>query len=59
MVQKYDKIKTYDLKDYILRKSKLQDMYLFVLEAINNKPHEKSRTVHIAFKDEKTLQKWL
>ena len=48
--EKDEKIKTYLMKDYIVRKSKNKDYYSFVLEAINNHPHEKSRTVHLGFK---------
>lgn len=52
------KIKTYDLKDYLLRVSKNKDYFSFVLEAINNNPLEKSRTVHIGFNDKMTFLKW-
>jgi hypothetical protein len=45
------KIKTYELKDYLLRKSKNKDYFSFVLEAINSNPQEKSKTVHIGFTD--------
>lgn len=45
------KIKNYDMKNYILRKSKNKDYFSFVLEAINSNPPEKSRTVHIGFTD--------
>ena len=30
-----------------------------MLEAINNKPHEKSRTVHLGFKEASKLEYWL
>lgn len=52
------RIKTYDLKDYLLRISKNKDYFSFVLEAINNNPLEKSRTVHIGFSDKAIFQKW-
>jgi len=48
--EKDNKIKTYILEDYIIRKSKNKDYYSFVLEAINDHPHDKSRTVHLGFK---------
>lgn len=32
------KIKSYDLKNYILRRSKNKEYFCFVLEAINNTP---------------------
>lgn len=42
----------------MLRKSKNTDYHSFVLEAKNDNPHEKSRTVHLGFKDKQTLEKW-
>lgn len=56
--ERESKIKTYDLRDYILRKSKNKDYHSFVLEAINSNPPEKSRTVHIGFQSPETLNKW-
>lgn len=53
------KIKSYDIKNYILRRSKNKDYHSFVLEAINNAPHEKSMTVHIGFTDHDKLNEWL
>jgi hypothetical protein len=53
--EKDKKIKNYELKNYLLRRSKIKDKNVLVLEAINDKPHEKSRTVHIAFNDSVTL----
>jgi hypothetical protein len=35
---KDQKVKYYDLKNYLIRQSKNTDYYCFVLEAINNKP---------------------
>ena len=52
------KIKTYDLRDYILRKSKNKDYHSFVLEAINSNPPEKSMTVHIGFQTPEKLNTW-
>lgn len=57
--ERENKIKTYDLADYILRSSKNTDYHCFVLEAINNKPHAKSRTVHLGFKEASKLEFWL
>ena len=45
------KVKFYDLKNYLIRESKNTDYKCFVLEAINTKPHHKSLTVRIGFKD--------
>ena len=56
--EREEKIKSYDLRNYILRRSKNKDYYCFVLEAINNVPHEKSMTVHIGFTEEKVLHEW-
>lgn len=56
--QKDLKIKTYELRNYLLRRSKIKDKNVMVLEAINDKPHEKSRTVHIGFEDSETFKKW-
>jgi len=53
--EKDKKIKNYELRNYLLRRSKIKDKHVLVLEAINDKPHEKSRTVHIAFNDSETL----
>lgn len=50
--EKDSSIKVYVMKDYILRKSKNKDYHSFVLEAINNHPTEKCRTVHLGFKEE-------
>ena len=57
--ERENKIKTYDLSDYLLRISKNTDYHCFVLEAINNKPHVKSRTVHLGFKESSKLEFWL
>jgi hypothetical protein len=46
------------MKDYLLRFSKNKDYISFVLEAINNNPSDKSRTVHIGFSDKEAFQKW-
>lgn len=35
-----------------MRRSKNKDLFCFVLEAINNIPQEKLKTVHLGFKDE-------
>ena len=51
-------IKEYDLGNYLYRLSKNNEYYSFVLEAINNKAHEKAKTVHIGFEDVDTLVKW-
>ena len=37
------KIKTYDLRDYLVRKSKNKSRNAIVLLATNERPHEKSR----------------
>ena len=37
--EKSERIKTYIMKDYLLRRSKNKDYFSFVLEAINNHPH--------------------
>lgn len=52
------KIKNYEMKDYLLRKSKNKDYFSFVLEAINSNPPEKSRTVHIGFTDRHKFEQW-
>ena len=57
--EREQKIKSYDIRNYILRRSKNKDYHCFVLEAINNIPHEKSMTVHIGFNDENKLNEWL
>ena len=57
--ERENKIKTYDLSNYILRISKNTDYHSFVLEAINNKPHAKSRTVHLGFKESSKLDFWI
>lgn len=46
------------LENYIIRKSKNKEFYCFVLEAINDHPHEKSRTVHLGFKEETKFNEW-
>lgn len=52
------KIKTYDMRDYLLRTSKNTNYYTIVLEAVNNTPPEKSRTVHIGFEYKNVYEKW-
>ena len=49
--EKDNKIKFYDLKNYLIRESKNTDYRCFVLEAINTQPHHKSLVVRIGFKD--------
>jgi hypothetical protein len=56
---KEDKVKIYNLDNYLIRESKNKDYYCFVLEALNEKPHIKSRTVHIGFRDIKLYNEWL
>jgi hypothetical protein len=55
---KDEKVKIYNLNNYLMRQSKNKDFYCFVLEAINEKPHVKSRQVHIGFKDIKLYNQW-
>ena len=47
--QKDKKIKTYDLTNFIVRKQTISDYICLVLEAINENPYEKQRTVHLGF----------
>lgn len=54
-----EKIKTYNLRDYIIRSSKNKEYFIFVLEAINANPQEKSRTVHLGFKDLSSYELWI
>lgn len=56
--EKDKKIKNYDLTNYLLRASKCKDYFCFVLEAVNNKPHDKSRTVHIGFDSPSRFEEW-
>ena len=56
--EKEARIRAYDLKDYLLRLSKNKEYYSFVLEAINNNPDEKTRTVHIGFNKKEIFYKW-
>lgn len=46
------------MKDYLLRTSKNKDYYTIVMEAVNNNPPEKSRTVHIGFENKNVHEKW-
>lgn len=51
--------KNYDLNNYILRESKNKQYHCLVLEAINDKPTIKMRTVRIGFKDITLYNEWL
>lgn len=55
---KEDKVKIYNLDNYLIRESKNKDYHCFVLEALNERPHIKSRTVHIGFRDIKLYNMW-
>ena len=37
--EKDNKIKTYHLENYLLRKSKSKEYFCFVIQAINSNPH--------------------
>lgn len=58
LAEKEKKIKSYDLGNYLLRASKNKSYNSFVLEAINSKPHDKSRTVHIGFDSSQQYEEW-
>lgn len=57
-VERGSKLKAYDLRFYLLRKSKTTDYNSFVLEAINEVINEKGRQVHCGFKDVKIFREW-
>lgn len=56
--EREQKIKSYDMRNYILRRSKNKEYFCFVLEAINRTPPEKSMTVHIGFTEESKFKEW-
>lgn len=56
--EKNDTIKEYDLGDYIFRGSKNTKFSTFVLEAIKQSVHYKSKTVHFGFDSVDEMQLW-
>jgi hypothetical protein len=47
------------MRNYLMRKSNKTDIFCFVLEAINDKPPEKSMTVHIGFYKENIYKEFV
>ncbi len=52
------KIKKHDLYNYITRKSKNNEYFSFVLEAINGVPKAKYKTMHLGFTIINTFNEW-
>jgi hypothetical protein len=56
--EKDKRVKTYDLANYLVRKSCNTDYTCLVLEAINEVPYEKCRTVHLGFEFKNSFLLW-
>ena len=56
--EKDKKIKIYDLGNYLIRKSNKSDYLCMVLEATNDVPLEKSKTVYIGFEYKNSYNLW-
>ena len=52
------KVKTYDLGNYLIRRSRSRDYFILVLEAITSQPLDVNKSVHLGFDYKSIYDQW-